>query len=125
MAAPRSAANIGIALMSNIRPHDTVSGPFDPLLSRPGFVNKEFILREEVARFTDGLLTGKRLANLASPKARLDGEPTPPESVKIGRRVGYHKLVLVSWLNSQAASVEASKPKIIKRTRKVVEVVNV
>lgn len=104
--------------MSNNCSHsDYTSGPFDSLLTRPGFADKEFILREQVALFTDNILTGKRLANLASPKAREDGEPMPPASVKIGSRVAYNKHVLVNWLNTQAAATEADKPKIIKRNR--------
>jgi hypothetical protein len=91
------------------------TGPFDVLRAKlsPG---QTFVLRENVKIFTDGLIDGKTLANLAQPAARDLGRPLPPPHVKIGHRAAYNVDILIGWLNDRNMVKPASQP--VKRPRK-------
>lgn len=55
-----------------------------------------YIVRQEVERFTGGIVNAKYLANLDS---RGEG---PPGRVKVGRKVAYPVNSFVAWLESRA-----------------------
>lgn len=73
---------------------NTSENIFDNMLRRwPSGV----VAQAKVCEFTGGIITGKRLANLASL-----GERVPP-SIKVGNRRAYDAEGLVNWLRDRQA----------------------
>ena len=53
------------------------------------------VARTEIERFTGGLITSKYQAN-------LDSAGLGPESVKVGRKVGYSTITYADWLRNRS-----------------------
>lgn len=69
----------------------------------------EVVAREEVGRFTGGILAPKSMAN-------LDSLGLGPEAIRIGKKVAYRTSTLIAWLEDRSSIKEvsdrfASKPK--------------
>lgn len=58
-----------------------------------------FVARQEIQRFSGGIINGKYIANLDSQGAGPSGR------VRIGRKIAYPVNELVRWLESRATKV--------------------
>ena len=65
------------------------------LLSLAEHWPSSFVARQEVERFTGGIVNSKTLANLDS-----QGQG-PAGRIKIGRKVAYPVIAFISWLESR------------------------
>ena len=59
-----------------------------------------FVAREELEKFTGGLLSPRYAANLDSAKKGIEGR------IRVGRKIAYHTMEVVKFLEQRAQFVD-------------------
>ncbi len=59
-----------------------------------------YVAREEIGRFSGGILTSKYMANLD-----CEGKG-PKNTIRIGRKIAYHVPSLIEWLEQRSSKVK-------------------